>query len=621
MLFRITLIALNLCFCSFLALSQNLNETQNPTQEIEEIVIQENRISIPFNDNSRSISVISREQIEATPAKDVAELLQNVAGIDVRQRGVHGVQSDIGIRGGTFDQTLVLLNGVKLIDPQTGHHTMNIPVNIHVIERIEILKGPAARIFGQNGFAGAINIITRKPETNMISFGVDYGSYGVDSLTGEGYNTLGLSVVNNIVTENSNHLISINRNTSDGYRYNTDYKVENIFYQSQIDIADNPLSLTLGHSWREFGANGFYASPDFMDQYEEVTTSMASASYKFSVDDWFIVPRFTYRKNNDDYVFVRDNPAIYQNIHLSHNTLAEINAHKQNKLGILGLGVEYNRLELESNNLGERERDLFSVFAEQRFSLLDDKLDLTPGITYTSYSDFDNKVFPGIDLGYRVSDKLKAYANYGFTYRVPTYTDRFYSDPSNLGNENLQPEEAVTYEAGVKFADNGFKANLSFFQRDGRDLIDWVKDADTLQWTPINIGEITTRGVELSADYVFSDEQIMDYLSLGYTYIDAEQSTVNVAFSRYALEHLNHQLVASTQYGYKNFYHSLQFRYLDRQNLDDYAVLDTKLGIRTTKYEVYLSVTNMLDQEYKETNLVTMPGRWIMGGVRYNLSY
>jgi len=618
MLFRSTLIALSLCFCSFLALSQNLNEIQDPSQEIEEIVIQENRISIPFNDNSRSISVISRKQIEATPAKDVAELLQNVAGIDVRQRGIHGVQADVGIRGGTFDQTLVLLNGVKLIDPQTGHHTMNIPVNIHVIERIEILKGPAARIYGQNGFAGAINIITRKPSKNEISFGVDIGTFGNDTLAD---NTLGLSIVNNIVTENSNHLISINRNTSDGYKYNTDYKVENIFYQSQIDIADQPLSLTLGHSWREFGANGFYASPAFMDQYEEVTTSMASVSYKFSVHDWFIVPRFTYRKNNDDYVFVRDNPAIYQNIHLSHNALAEVHAHKQNNLGILGLGVEYNRLELESNNLGERERDLFSVFVEQRFNLLDGKLDLTPGVTYTSYSDFDNKIFPGVDVGYRVSDKLKAYANYGFTYRVPTYTDRFYEDPSNLGNENLQPEEAVTYEAGVKYVDNGFRVNLSLFQRDGRDLIDWVKDADSLQWTPINIGEIRTRGVELTADYHFGQEQIMDYVSVGYTYIDAEQSDVDVAFSRYALEHLNHQLVASTQYGYKNFYHSLQFRHLNRQNLDDYSVLDTKLGFRTQKYDIYLSVTNILNQEYKETNLVTMPGRWIMGGVRYNLSY
>lgn len=596
-----------------LALSQN-----QPEEVIDQIVIQENRLALPFSDNSRSISIISREQIEATPAKDIAELLLTVAGIDVRQRGIHGVQADIGIRGGTFDQTLVLINGIKMIDPQTGHHTMNIPINIHAIERIEILKGPASRIYGQNAFSGAINIITRKPDSNRISFGVDYGTFGSDTLVD---NTLGLSFVNNIVTEKSSHLFILNRNTSDGYKYNTDYKVENIFGQSQIEVAGQTLSLTLGHSWREFGANGFYASPDFMDQYEEITTTFASASYKMLIDDWVIVPRFTYRKNQDDYVFLRDDPSFFQNMHISHNALGEINAHKQNKFGVLGLGVEYNRMELESNNLGERERNLFSGIIEQRFQTLDGKLDVTPGLSYTAYSDFDNKLFPGLDIGYRFSDRLKGYINYGFTYRVPTYTDRFYADSANLGNPDLQPEQAVTYEAGVKYKADGLRAAASFFRREGTDLIDWVKEAASSQWTPINIGEITTQGAELELSYDFGNSQLMDQVSLGYTFINADQSDVDVAFSRYALEHLNHQLVAGLQYGYENFYHSAQFRYLDRENLDDYSIVDTKLGWKSSNIDINLSVTNLLNTDYKETNLVQMPGRWLMGGVRYTLDY
>jgi iron complex outermembrane receptor protein len=355
-----------------------------------------------------------------------------------------------------------------------------------------------------------------------------------------------------------------------------------------------------------------------MDQYEEVTTTLASIDYKFLVDDWVIKPRFSYRKNQDDYVFLREDPTFFNNVHQTNNFLAEINAHKVNKWGVLGIGVEYNFLDLVSNNLGERERTLYSATLEQRFQM--GNLDITPGISYTSYSDFDNKLFPGLDIGYRLSEKLKAYANYGFTYRVPTYTDRFYSDPANLGNENLQPEQATTYELGVKYSTSTVNANLSAFHRDGNDLIDWVRDVDTLQWSPINIGEIATSGIELTAEYLPKDH-IIDRVSLGYTLLDVEQSDVDAGFSRYALEHLNHQFVASAQYGFGKFYHSLQFRYADRENLEDYGVLDTKIGYRSTMFDFYLNATNLLDQEYRETNLVVLPGRWLIGGIRYNLRY
>ena len=147
------------------------------TNDLFEIVIHEQRLGIPFKSTSRSIDLITQDDITASSADNVAELLNDVAGVDIRQRGPHGVQSDIGIRGGTFDQTLILINGIKMTDPQTGHHSMNIPVDIDNIERIEVLKGPAARIFGQNGFAGAINIITKKPEEDRINIGISTGEY------------------------------------------------------------------------------------------------------------------------------------------------------------------------------------------------------------------------------------------------------------------------------------------------------------------------------------------------------------------------------------------------------------------------------------------------------------
>jgi len=588
----------------------SFGQAESMDQNIDEIVIQENRLQTPFKESSRSIQIIRRDQIEQAAAKDIAELLQLVAGVDVRQRGVHGGQSDVGIRGGTFEQTLILVNGIKLTDPQTGHHNMNIPVNINVIERIEILKGPAARIYGQNGFSGAINIITKKPEKNELSFGVQYGEH----------NTLGLSLTESITTDKSSHILSLNRNTSDGYQYNTDYKVENILYQGNIQTGANELTLSIGHSWRNLGANAFYSS-NFLDQYEEITTTLASIQYKFEAAGWYVTPRFSYRKNQDDFVLFRDNPEIYQNIHKSDNFLAELNARKINKWGTLGIGGEFNKILMESTNLGDREREVVSLFVEQRFHLLDDKLDLTPGVSFSSYSDFDNRLFPGLDVGYAISSDWKAFFNYGITYRVPSYTDRFYEDPVNLGNPDLEPEEASTYEIGTSYSKDGLLVQASYFYRDGTDLIDWVRESDTLQWQPVNIGEIQTHGFELNGSYRFKESLPIDQLSFGYAKIMVEQDQVDAPFSRYALEHLNNQLTLGFQWSLQNFRHSVNFRYLDRVNLEDYSVVDSKFRYLTGWGELNLSVNNVFDVAYRETNLVDMPGRWIYGGFRYDLKY
>ena len=132
------------------------------------------------------VSVIPREEIEYAPVTSIQELLEYVAGVDVRQRGAEGVQADISIRGGTFDQTLILLNGVNITDPQTGHHNLNLPVSINQIERIEILEGPAARVYGPNAFSGAINIVTRQPDKTSWKLAIEGGSFGYFDVQGAG---------------------------------------------------------------------------------------------------------------------------------------------------------------------------------------------------------------------------------------------------------------------------------------------------------------------------------------------------------------------------------------------------------------------------------------------------
>jgi vitamin B12 transporter len=579
---------------------------------LPDISIKENRLTIPFSDVSRTVNVLSARQIETLPVQSVNELLLYVAGVDVRQRGPHGVQADVSIRGGTFDQTLVLINGIKLSDPQTGHHIMNLPVDLDNIERIEVLKGPGARIYGQNAFAGAINIVTKTPEEQFFKIATQVGQNDLG----------GIQFSAAFPQGHFNQYVSFSKDFSQGYKYNTDYDITNVFYQNSYSKGQHELSFMAGYTDRRFGANGFYASPEFMDQYEEVQTSIAALNYQWQGKNWRINPRIYWRRNQDEYVFVRNNPSLYRNLHIGNTVGFETHASHENRLGTTGLGFEFARISLHSNNLGTRDRLQTSLFLEHRFQFMDDRIDLTPGLSMTNFSDFDTQLFPGIDLGIRLNEHLKLFANTGYTYRVPTYTDLFYEDPANLGNPDLQPERAVAYEGGVKYSVRGINLQASYFFRRGFDLIDWTKAADSLQWQPSNLNELDTRGADISLEaylpIIFGPSSLLQRFRLGYTYIDAELEESEAVISRYVLENLDHQFVASLEYKIgEHLFHSAIVRYTSRVSMVDYTLVDTRLLYRKKKFECFLEASNLLDIEYRETNLVTMPGRWIRGGFSF----
>ena len=187
--------------------------------ELEKVeIISSPRIEIPYLDNSINIVTISKEQIENSTATNISELLQQVAGLDIRRRGAEGMQADLYIRGGSFDQTLLLIDGIKVEDPQTGHHTMNMTLPLEVIEKIEIIKGSAARMYGQNAFTGAVNIITKKNINNNISVELSKGSFD--------QNRFGITVENQ--SEKSGFIFSFKRKDSDGYRYNTQHCIDSV---------------------------------------------------------------------------------------------------------------------------------------------------------------------------------------------------------------------------------------------------------------------------------------------------------------------------------------------------------------------------------------------------------
>lgn len=590
----------------------HLAAQSDTVQVLHEVPIRANRIQPGFDEMSASVLVLTSEQIRTAPVLSIPDVLHYLAGVDIRQRGAHGLQADAGIRGSTFDQVLILINGVKISDLQTGHHSLNLPVDIDNVERIEVLKGPAARIFGQNAFAGAINIITRNPEDSFMKMQVVAGENGL----GGGRLSAAFS------KQDVQHYFSASRDFSDGYKYNTDYVISNYFYQSTWSSVLGNMNLLTGLTDRSFGANGFYASPAYQDQFESIQTSLVALALRHRPTPRLrSESRLYWRRNQDEYIFVRSNPSLYRNLHTNNTWGYEWNAVFRSAAGITGIGTDMHYLKLTSNNLGDRDRVAATLFVEHRLEWLKGRGDITPGVQLNHYSDFGTLLLPGIDAGFILSRHLKMYGNWGYTYRVPTYTDMYYADPVNRGNPDLQPEYAHSMEAGLKLLNiRWLNLQGSYFIRNGKRIIDWTRESELEPWQPENLLGVNMQGLDLNLE-AFTEQYIgwLQRIALGYTWIDAEKVS-GLIFSRYALENLIHQFVASVVLNYgKGFTHSIFFRYNDRANLPDFTVTDTRLAWGGEKFSAFLDVTNVFDKPYRETNLVELPGRWIKAGLGYRL--
>lgn len=591
-----------------ISINSTAQEKKDLPEKLEEVVISAQRIETPFSKNSQSIMIITAEDIKLNPATSVAELLQQVAGLDIRQRGTKGMQADLYIRGGGFDQTLVLIDGIKMDDSQTGHHILNATLPFETIERIEIIKGPAARVYGQNAFTGAINIITKKSSPNHLSIGVSGGSY----------EQLGASVTANSNFENSEHLVHYSRNVSEGYRYNTDYDSQNYFIKSQFNTQKTPIELLASFADRKFGANGFYATPSAIDQYEETQTSLLGVTTRLTKDSWTITPQVYWRRNQDLYLFDRQNPSGYRNLHISNKIGAQINGSYQSEIGITGFGINFDKVFLSSNNLGNHSRTVTTLFLEQRFKLFKERVDVTPGIAMSYYSDFKFHFFPGINAGVQITDHFRAYANMGYTYRIPTYTDLYYSDPTTLGNEDLKPEEAIAQEFGLKFTKSKFNMSLSLFNRDSKNLIDFIKNSEEERFKATNIRKLNTKGVETSVSYAFSTLDYDQNINLGYTFIEDKIKKLDLPYSQYAINSLKHQFVLNYRSQFiKNFSQTVVYKYAVRTAGDDYGVFDVSVNYNRADFEIALAANNIFNAEYTETNLVPMPKGNLMLGLKF----
>lgn len=609
--------------------------------ETDSVVITAQREPVVASRLSRPVQIISQTEIETSPARTVESLLEYIPGVDVRTRGVFGTQSDISIRGGTFDQTLILLNGISMSDPQTGHYSMNLPVDPDAIEKIEVLTGPAARVFGANAYNGVINIITKPADQRKLSV----------RLTGGEYNLYSGNATLNFSTGKFRHLISSSKAGSDGFTNNTDFSNSQVFLQSSADFTTTGINFQAGWSDRGYGANSFY-SPKYPNQYEHTQTYNASvkASTKGRLK---LTPAIFWRRNYDRFeLFRSDAPAWYKNhnYHRSDVRGASLNAALVWSGGRSSLGGEYRHEAILSNVLGTPltnpvavsgepgifydkgdQRELYSLFAEHTLYL--GPLTLNAGLLGISAprQGVDFNIYPGAEAGISITNELHWSAAFNRTLRLPTFTDLYYTSATNVSDPHLKPEEATVWETGLRYRLHRFTAEANAFYRAGRNMIDWVQFPDDEKWHSTNLTEVNLKGFELTLHYQSGAEitEGLRHCRISWQFTEADKSSSGFV-SKYVLDNLKHKVDLTTDWllpaGFslqlKGSYQQREGTYLNPDDNTPEAykpvwLADGRLAWKRGKFTLFAEATNLFNCTYTDHANVPQPGRWVRGGIVY----
>lgn len=568
---------------------------------------------------AHNFQIITEKEIQQMPVQSVNEALQYISGIDLRQRGPSGAQADIGMMGSTFEQVLILVNGIPLRDPQTGHNQLNLPFDLSMVEEIVVIKGSAARLYGANAMAGAINVITKMPGNPNAYFQFYASSpFEADTSNGDTYYGIGFRAGAGFRTNKVGHQIDLGYQKTNGYRYNSGSEQQRVNYMGVYRRNNSVLNWMAGTLFNEFGASGFYSPRVDKNAIEKVNTSFASVKLNSFRKRMRISPLAYIRYNHDDYNL---NAFNYQNNHFSTTAGAELHTSVQLNKFEIGAGYESRAEIIRSNNLGKHERYYNAIYAELR-KVFHNTAQITAGVNAQHNNDYGWNFYPGLEASTPIFYRTKVFANVGLANRLPTYTDLYYSDSGNIGNANLRPENAFNSEIGLRIFSEKFNATASAFMRDITDFIDFVRENENDKYQPRNFQHVKIQGFDINASYkFFAKSKIkIEEVKMSYTYLDATLLN-NSLESKYALQHLSHQLVGSVSVKIaEKLAINVQGRYNERIQAMQYALFDARLKYTTKHWNFFADVSNILDRYYVESGLVPMPGRWYRIGFGYSLN-
>ena len=628
----------------------------------------------------RLITQVSQAEIEALPIQTVADILQYLPGVDVRTRGANGAQADISMRGGTFDQVLVLLNGVPLSDFHTGHYALNIPVSTEMIERVEVLQGTSANLHG--AFSGAINIVTKTTPPRIVLRPSTGRSIEQSSSPAQGREhdlalklTAGMNglvnpeVAASIQKDEALFNLSAEYSRAEGYYAprptekeatacrNSDFQLANIYFQTRW----RGLDVQAGAQWKDAGLGMGYGFGS-QDQFDATRTAFASGRYEHRWGAWRLDAQAAYRANYDRYEWHRGQ-RLYGNFHFAQTASAALSAHYASKIGTTSFGVSVRNENMHSTNLGDtinpdgqvpnvadfpladvRVLDLVkggnrfhtNYYAEQTFYYAG--LSASIGINGTYNTQFGHHLGGGANIGYEFKKAGTIYVNANRSLRMPTFTDLYYNAGNQLGNRNLKPEEAWLLSIGYKgnlsptlsSREGGrFSWAVDWYYRWGKNIIDWVYvPTDTKRpFHAENQQQVNATGLELSLAYRLNEWLRCVSVDYAYTYLDLD---LKEAGSRY-LDYLSHKLAIHLEHGiYKGLGASWTVRFQKREGqynnaegeVADYQpvwLLDGSVYWQNKYLRVSADCTNMTNTRYYDYGGILQPGAWAKISIKAKL--
>lgn len=556
------------------------------------IVVTAGAYPIPFDGLARTVTILTRDEIRSLPVRSLAELLDYTAGVDVRSRGPYGAQADFSIRGSSYSQVLVLVDGIRMNDSQTGHHNADLPVALSDIERVEVLSGPGSALYGADAFGGIINIITSRKDRRLHASG-SIGQFG--TLEARARASLQRGVLSQSV--------ALFGSRSSGFMFDRDFRTAG--FHARTDIGDRS-SLMVGYADKEFGANGFYGpspSREWTDQLLVAAEHTMRASAR-----WQGKMQASYRTHGDRFLWDIRRPGFYENRHRTHALGFSFKAQRTLSEGVmLNFGGEAGTDRIASSNLGNHSYARTSAFAEMQFKL-GRPATVYSGFRYDRYSNFGSAASPSLSLSWWALPRLRFRASAGHAFRIPTFTELYYRDPNNEGSATLKPERAWAFEIGTDiYPAAHWLAAAAFFARRESDTIDWVRRSPAEKWRAANMGGFTAQGVELSLQRAFGGA--FRLVQIEYAYVGGSAGAADY-HSKYVLDYVRHSggarlaaaLPAALTFGQGAGY---------RKHRDgrDYLVIDARLARAFGRAVLSLEGANILGIRYQEIIGVDMPGR------------
>ena len=618
---------------------------------LDDVEVTGSRAPLALTQAARMVTVLSREDIQAAPVQSINDLLKMAVGVDVRQRGPIGAQTDVGIRGGSSEQLTILLNGINICDAQTGHNAFDLPCDLSDIVHIEVLEGPAGRVYGTSSLAGAINIVTRQKADPTATDRTPKTTAGLRMEGGSfGY----LSGAANIAhTSLVTTRFSANVTRSDGYsrskagRLNSDYSGVKAFYQGQYATDRMQIDWHAGISTKGYGSNTFY-SAKFDEQYERTTKIFTALQGEAVAGPLHLRPSVYWNRSYDRFELIRgtETPVPY-NHHRTDAFGVNMNSWFDSPLGRTAFGAEFRNEDIVSSNLGEPlnaphghykkglNRSNLSFHVEHNILLHNFTLSAGFIAVKNTWNEMPFTLYPGIDASLRLGSHWKLYASYNSSLRMPSFTELYYSVGGHKADKYLKPEELRAVEGGVKYTSRLLTAQASVFHHHSRNLIDWVMDTRDAEavWQSVNHTRVNTLGVEASAsvdlERAWGIKRSM--LNVAYCHLHQHKDAQPNMQSQYALEYLRHKLTATLQlHLVARLDLTLNYRFQDRmgtyttndgvvRHYHPYSVVDSRLSWNDSRYSFYVEGNNLLNHRYVDYGNVPQPGRWLMAGVKVSI--